>query len=61
MFQSLRPVLYLCCAVPCVHHNHRAQPEEAKEGGSVGVVQWGEREELKDLYALFCDKVGADD
>jgi hypothetical protein len=36
----------------------RAQPEESKEGGSVGVVQWGEREELKDLYALFCDKVG---
>jgi hypothetical protein len=36
---------------------YRAQPEEAKEGGSVGVVQWGEREELKDLYAIFCDKV----
>jgi hypothetical protein len=23
----------------------------------VGVVQWGEREELKDLYALFCTAV----
>jgi hypothetical protein len=39
---------------------YRAQPEEAsKEGGAVGVVQWGEREELKDLYALFCAKVRA--
>jgi hypothetical protein len=38
----------LCC---------RAQPEESKEGGAVGVVQWGEREELKDLYALFCTAV----
>ncbi|KAF6255592.1 hypothetical protein COO60DRAFT_1641425 [Scenedesmus sp. NREL 46B-D3] len=37
---------------------YRAQPEQAGgEGGSVGVVQWGEREELKDLYAIFCDKV----
>uniref|UniRef100_A0A383VE54 Uncharacterized protein n=1 Tax=Tetradesmus obliquus TaxID=3088 RepID=A0A383VE54_TETOB len=36
---------------------YRAVPEEAKEGGSVGVVQWGEREELKDLYAIFCDSV----
>jgi hypothetical protein len=35
----------------------RAQPDEAKEGGAVGVVQWGEREELKDLYALFCAAV----
>lgn len=41
-----------CCCCCC-----RAQPEEGKEGGSVGVVQWGEREELKDLYALFAAKV----
>jgi hypothetical protein len=36
---------------------YRAVPEQSGEGGSVGVVQWGEREELKDLYAIFCDKV----
>lgn len=34
-----------------------AQPEEPKEGGAVGVVQWGEREELKDLYSLFTERV----
>lgn len=37
---------------------YRAQPEAAAEGGSVGVVQWGEREELKDLYGIYCRKVG---
>eukprot|EP00878_Enallax_costatus_P008337 GHUV01008715.1.p1 GENE.GHUV01008715.1~~GHUV01008715.1.p1 ORF type:complete len:884 (+),score=360.27 GHUV01008715.1:261-2912(+) len=36
---------------------YRAQPEEHPEGGSVGVVQWGEREELKELYGIFCTKV----
>jgi len=41
---------------PFFLHN-RAQPEQSSEGGSVGVVQWGEREELKDLYAIFCARV----
>lgn len=36
---------------------YRAQPEEHDEGSAVGVVQWGEREELKELYGLFCSKV----
>lgn len=36
---------------------YRAQPEEGAAGGSVGVVQWGEREELKELYGLFTAKV----
>jgi hypothetical protein len=36
---------------------YRAQPEESTAGGSVGVVQWGEREELKELYGLFTGRV----
>ncbi|KAF8060559.1 SULTR2 [Scenedesmus sp. PABB004] len=37
---------------------YRAAPEESAPGaGSVGVVQWGEREELKDLYGIFAAKV----
>jgi hypothetical protein len=32
---------------------YRAQPEEG-----LGVVQWGEREELKDLFSTYCAKVG---
>lgn len=36
---------------------YRAQPEQTAEGGAVGAVQWGEREELKDLYGIFCAKV----
>jgi hypothetical protein len=31
---------------------YRAQPEEG-----LGVVQWGEREELKDLFSAYCAKV----
>ena len=37
---------------------HRAQPDEGAAAGRP--VQWGEREELKDLYALYCAKVGDD-
>lgn len=36
---------------------YRAQPEASAEGGAVGAVQWGEREELKELYGIFCAKV----
>jgi hypothetical protein len=42
---------------------YRAQPDEGSSsssgssGGAVGVVQWGEREELKDLYNTFTTKV----
>lgn len=37
---------------------YRASPEEGGDG-SLGVVQWGERAELQELYSLFCGKVGA--
>lgn len=37
---------------------YRASPENAETAG-VGVVSWGEREELKDLYSLYCSKVRA--
>eukprot|EP00877_Chromochloris_zofingiensis_P006644 jgi/Chrzof1/2232/Cz11g07180.t1_TIC110[v5.2] len=38
---------------------YRASPENAETAG-VGVVSWGEREELKDLYSLYCSKVPDD-
>ena len=34
---------------------YRAQPE----AGGVNAVQWGEREELKELFAAYCSKVRA--
>jgi len=33
---------------------YRAQPEK---GGNVGVIQWGEREELQEIYGTYCAKV----
>jgi hypothetical protein len=33
---------------------YRAIPEQ----GGVGAVQWGEHEELKELFATYCAKVG---
>jgi hypothetical protein len=32
---------------------YRALPEK----GGVGAVQWGEHEELKELFGLYCSKV----
>jgi hypothetical protein len=34
---------------------YRAQPEK---GGNKGAVQWGEREEVKELFGTYCAKVG---
>lgn len=33
---------------------YRAQPEK---GGNAGAAQWGEREELKEIYGSYCSRV----